>query len=252
MTLFSLRSARLLALAGAIAALAGQVAHADVDTNVAKQIKAKLTAGNPRATIGEVRESPVEGLYEVEVDGGNILFVSKDGGHFIAGDLFEVSPKQVVNLSEQRRTRQRASIMESQSIDDMIVFSPKGKPKAHIYVFTDVDCGYCRKLHDDVPELNRRGIEVRYLAFPRAGLNSQGYRKIATAWCADDPNATLTKLKNRENVPLDVCKNNPVAAQYKLGNESIDVRGTPTIVMEDGTVVPGYLPPDTLVKALGI
>ncbi|MFV8781811.1 DsbC family protein [Microbulbifer sp. SA54] len=252
MTLFSLRSARLLALAGAIAAAGGQVAHAEVDGEVAKQIKAKLTAGNPRATIGEVRESPVEGLYEVEVDGGNVLFVSKDGGHFIAGDLFEVKPQQVVNLSEQRRTHQRASIMERQNLDDMIVFSPKGKAKAHIYVFTDVDCGYCRKLHDDVPELNRRGIEVRYLAFPRAGLNSLGYRKIATAWCADDPNATLTKLKNRENVPLNVCKNNPVAAQYKLGNESIDVRGTPTIVMEDGTVVPGYLPPDTLVKALGI
>lgn len=252
MNLFSLRSARLLALAGAITALGGQAAYADVDAGVAKQIKAKLTAGNPRATIGDVRESPVEGLYEVEVDGGNILFVSKDGAHFIAGDLFEVKPQQVVNLSEQRRTRQRASVMEQQNVDEMIVFSPKGKPKAHIYVFTDVDCGYCRKLHDDVPELNRRGIEVRYLAFPRAGLNSQGYRKIATAWCADDPNATLTKLKNRENVPLNVCKNNPVAAQYKLGNEAIDVRGTPTIVMEDGTVVPGYLPPDTLAKALGI
>ena len=230
----------------------GQSALADVDAAVAKQIKAKLTAGNPRATIGEVRESPVSGLYEVEVDGGNVLFVSKDGGHFIAGDLYQVQPQQVVNLSEQRRTRQRASVMEKQDLSEMIVFSPKGKAKAHIYVFTDVDCGYCRKLHDDVPELNRRGIEVRYLAFPRAGLNSQGYRKIATAWCADDRNTTLTKLKNRENVPLNVCKNNPVAAQYKLGNDVIDVRGTPTIVMEDGTVVPGYLPPETLVKALGI
>lgn len=230
----------------------GQSAFADVDTAVAKQIKAKLTAGNPRATIGEVRESPVTGLYEVEVDGGNVLFVSKDGGHFIAGDLYQVQPKQVVNLSEQRRTRQRAAVMGKQDLDEMIVFSPKGETKAHIYVFTDVDCGYCRKLHDDVPELNRRGIEVRYLAFPRAGLNSQGYRKIATAWCADDRNTTLTKLKNRENVKLSVCKNNPVAAQYKLGNDVIDVRGTPTIVMEDGTVVPGYLPPETLVKALGI
>ena len=242
----------LAAVAAAALMSLGQSAVADVDAAVAKQIKAKLTASNPRANIGDVRESPVSGLYEVEVDGGNVLFVSKDGGHFIAGDLYQVQPQQVVNLSEQRRTRQRAAVMDKQDMGDMIVFSPKGKPKAHIYVFTDVDCGYCRKLHNDVPELNRRGIEVRYLAFPRAGLNSQGYRKIATAWCADDRNATLTKLKNRENVPLNVCKNNPVAAQYKLGNEVIDVRGTPTIVMEDGTVVPGYLPPDTLVKALGI
>ncbi|MCK7595666.1 DsbC family protein [Microbulbifer sp. CAU 1566] len=242
----------LTALVAAASLLLGQGAVAAVDDAVAKQIKAKLSAGNPQAKFGDVRESPMPGLYEVEVNGGNVLFVSKDGGHFIAGDLFEVKPEQVVNISEQRRGRARAAVMDQQDLDDMIVYSPKGKAKAHIYVFTDVDCGYCQKLHNDVPELNRRGIEVRYLAFPRAGLNSVGYRKIATAWCADDPNKTLTDLKNRKNVPIKVCNDNPVAAQYKLGNEAIDVRGTPTIVMEDGTVVPGYLPPDTLVKALGI
>ncbi|WP_299591979.1 thioredoxin fold domain-containing protein [uncultured Microbulbifer sp.] len=242
----------LAALVASASLLLGQAAFADVDDAVAKQIKAKLAAGNPQATFGDVRESSMPGLYEVDVNGGNVLFVSKDGGHFIAGDLFEVGPQKVVNVSEQRRGRHRAEVMDQQDKGEMIVFSPKGKAKAHIYVFTDVDCGYCRKLHDDVPELNRRGIEVRYLAFPRAGLNSVGYRKVATAWCADDPNKTLTDLKNRKNVPMEVCKNNPVAAQYKLGNEVIDVRGTPTIVMEDGTVVPGYLPPDTLVKALGI
>ncbi|WP_105101370.1 DsbC family protein [Microbulbifer pacificus] len=242
----------LTALVATASLLLGQAAIAAVDEAVAKQIKTKLSAGNPNATFGDVRESPMPGLYEVEVNGGNVLFVSKDGGHFIAGDLFEVGSQQVVNLSEQRRGRHRAEVMDQQSLKDMIVFSPKGETKAHIYVFTDVDCGYCRKLHNDVPELNRRGIEVRYLAFPRAGLNSVGYRKIATAWCADDPNKTLTDLKNRKDVPLNVCSNNPVAAQYKLGNEVIDVRGTPTIVMEDGTVVPGYLPPETLAKALGI
>lgn len=248
MTLFN----KPLMLVGAMLALLGQAAHAEVDAAVAKTIKARLEAGNPKATYGEVRESPISGLYEVEVDGGNTLFVSEDGNHFVFGDLYQVKTGGLVNLSEQRRTTQRAKVMEAQNIDDMIVFSPKGETKAHIYVFTDVDCGYCRKLHNDVPELNKRGIEVRYLAFPRAGLNSLGYRKIATAWCAEDRNKTLTALKNRENVPLNVCKNNPVAEQYKLGNEVIDVRGTPTIVMQDGSVVPGYLPPDTMVKALGI
>lgn len=249
MTLFN----KPLMLAGALLALLGPVAQAEVDAEVAKTIKARLAAGNPKASYGEVRESPISGLYEVEVDGGaNTLFVSRDGSHFIFGDLYQVKSGGLTNLSEQRRTTQRARVMEAQDVDDMIVFSPKGEKKAHIYVFTDVDCGYCRKLHNDVPELNKRGIEVRYLAFPRAGLNSLGYRKIATAWCADDRNSTLTALKNRENVPLKVCKNNPVAEQYKLGNEAIDVRGTPTIVMQDGSVVPGYLPPETMVKALGI
>lgn len=241
-----------LMLIGAALALLGAGAHADVDAEVAKTIKARLEASNPKARYGEVSESPINGLYEVEVDGGT-LFVSEDGNHFVFGDLYQVSNNGLVNISEQRRTKQRAAVMDAQNVDDMIVFSPKkGETKAHIYVFTDVDCGYCRKLHDDVPELNKRGIEVRYLAFPRAGLNSIGYRKIATAWCAKDRNATLTALKNRENVPLKVCNDNPVAAQYQLGNDVIDVRGTPTIVMQDGSVVPGYLPPATLVKALGI
>lgn len=249
MTLFN----KPLMLIGALAALLGAAAHAEVDASVAETIKASLKAGNPKASYGEVRESPIDGVYEVDVDGGNnTLFVSADGKHFIYGDLYEMGGGKMVNVSEQRRTSQRAKIMDSQNIDDMIVFSPKGKTKAHIYVFTDVDCGYCRKLHNDMPKLNALGIEVRYLAYPRAGLNSLSYRKAATAWCAKDRQKTLTALKNNENVPLNVCANNPVARDYKLGNDVIDVRGTPTIVFEDGTVVPGYLPPATLAKALGI
>ncbi|GAB2881977.1 DsbC family protein [Microbulbifer echini] len=243
-----------LALAGVLLGLFGPAALAEVDANIAKTIKARLEASNPKPEYGEVRETPIAGLYEVELDGGSsTLFVSGDGNHFILGDLFQVkSGGGFANLSEGRRAGRRAQVMGTQSVDDMIVFSPKGETKARIYVFTDVDCGYCRKLHQDVPELNKRGIEVRYLAFPRGGLQSLGYRKLATAWCADDSNKTLTALKNRENVPLKVCDSNPVAAQYKLGNEEIDVRGTPTIVMEDGRVVPGYLPPASLVKELGI
>ncbi|WP_193164576.1 thioredoxin fold domain-containing protein [Microbulbifer hainanensis] len=249
MTLFN----KSLMLVGALFVLAGPVAHAEVDAAIAKNIKASLKAANPKVKYGEVRESPIGGVYEVDVDGGaNTMFVSADGKHFIYGDLYQVGNGRVVNVSEQRRTTQRAKIMDAQNIDDMIVFSPKGETKGHIYVFTDVDCGYCRKLHNDVPELNRRGIEVRYLAFPRAGLNSLSYRKIATAWCAEDRKKTLTALKNNENVPLNVCANNPVAKEYRLGEDVIDVRGTPTIILEDGTVVPGYLPPATLAKAMGI
>ncbi|WP_346836876.1 thioredoxin fold domain-containing protein [Microbulbifer sp. SAOS-129_SWC] len=242
-----------LMLVGAFIALAGSAAHAEVDAAVVKTIKANLKAGNPKASYGEVRESPINGVYEVDIDGGtNTLFVSADGKHFIYGDLYGMAGGKMVNMSEKRRTTQRAKIMDSQDIKDMIVYSPKGKTKAHIYVFTDVDCGYCRKLHKDVPKLNAMGIEVRYLAFPRAGLNSLSYRKAATAWCAKDRKKTLTALKNNENVPLNVCANNPVAKEYHLGNDVIDVRGTPTIVLEDGTVVPGYLPPATLARALGI
>lgn len=242
----------LVALGALIALMLGQGALAEVNAEVASSIKARLAAANPQASFGEVRKSPMAGIYEVDVAGGGTLFVSEDGSHFVVGDLYQASADGFVNVSEQRRTGQRARIMGEQKLDEMIVFSPKGKPKAHIYVFTDVDCGYCRKLHQDVPELNKRGVEVRYLAYPRTGTDSLGYRKLVTAWCAKDPQKALTALKNRENVPLSLCDNHPVLKQYELGNGPIDVRGTPTIVMQDGRVVPGYLPPQALAKELGI
>lgn len=229
----------------------GQGAGAAVDPEVAKQIKARLQASNPGATFGEVIESPIAGLYEVPI-ANTSLFVTADGSHFVVGDLYQTKAGELLNLTEQRRATEREAIMDAQALEDMIVFSPEGEPKAHIYVFTDVDCGYCRKLHDDVPELNRRGIEVRYLAFPRSGPDSLSSHRIATAWCAEDRNQTLTDLKKGKNVPLNVCKNNPVAAHFKLGNEVINVRGTPTIIMQDGTLVPGYVPPDAMAQALNI
>lgn len=244
---------KLLILPSVLLALSGPIAHAQVEADLAKSIKMRLQAASPNSSYGDVRESAISSLYEVDVEGGkNTLFVSKDGNHFIVGDLYEVGDSGLVNISEQRRAIQRSKIMGSQNIDDMIVFSPEEETKAHIYVFTDVDCGYCRKLHNDVPELNRRGVEVRYLAFPRAGLNSLSYRKIATAWCSDDRNKALTALKSRQSLPLNVCENNPVADHYRLGSQAIEVPGTPTIVLQDGAVVPSYLPPGSIVKALGI
>jgi thiol:disulfide interchange protein DsbC len=134
---------------------------------------------------------------------------------------------------------------------DMIVFSPEGEARAHITVFTDVTCFYCQKLHREVPELNKRGVEVRYLAYPRAGTDSDGYRKLASAWCADNPQDTLTRLKRKESVPENVCTPNPIADQYRLGQE-MGVRGTPAIVTGTGQMIPGYQSADELMVTLGL
>jgi thiol:disulfide interchange protein DsbC len=133
----------------------------------------------------------------------------------------------------------------------MIVFSPEGEPRAHITVFTDVTCFYCQKLHKEVPELNKKGVEVRYLAYPRAGVGSAGFKQLASAWCADNPQETLTLLKSKKSVPENVCADNPIAAQYQLGQE-LGVRGTPAIVTEDGQMIPGYQSADELMVTLGL
>ena len=125
---------------------------------------------------------------------------------FPAGRSVLGGPEGYVNLAEKRRDGERMEKLDAMSEEDMIVFSPEGEPRAYISVFTDVTCFYCQKLHQEVPELNKRGVEVRYLAYPRAGVDSDGYRQLASAWCADNPQDTLTKLKAKEAVPDNVLR----------------------------------------------
>jgi len=216
----------------------------------AQQILARLKAARPDLDYTPPRPSTMAGLYEVKVVGGPTLYVSADGQQFVAGDLYSVGESGFFNVAERERKVERRELLAAVDPKDMIIFSPP-KPKATVTVFTDVDCGYCRKLHKEMPELNRLGIAVHYLAFPRAGLDSPSYRRIATAWCSDDPKEALTRMKNGESIPENVCADNPVAAQMHLG-ESIGVSGTPAMVLEDGTLVPGYRPAQQLAHELGI
>ncbi len=228
-----------------------QAKDGTVDPAISKQILQQLSAGRDDLQFNGVKASPVKGIYQVDVINGPTLYVSEDGKHFIAGDLFRVEPQGYVNLQEQQRESMRAELLAQVPMEDQIIFKAKGKTKAHISVFTDIDCGYCAKLHREVPALNEMGIEVRYLAYPRAGLQSASYQKIATAWCAENPQETLTSLKNREPVTMAVCEDNPVAGHLALGMK-IGVRGTPALVTESGALLPGYVPADQLAATLGV
>jgi len=162
-----------------------------------------------------------------------------------------VGPEGYVNLAEQRRDGERKEKVDAIAEEDMIVFSPEGEPRAYITVFTDVTCFYCQKLHREVPALNKQGVEVRYLAYPRAGVDSDGYRQLASAWCADNPQDTLTKLKNKETVTAKACDENPIAQQYLLGQQ-LGVRGTPAIITQSGQMIPGYQSANELMVTLGL
>ena len=128
------------------------------------------------------------------------------------------------------------------------MFSPGPNPVASVLVFTDTDCGYCRKLHQEMADYNALGIEVRYVAYPRAGLGSPTYERMVSAWCAAEPLAALTRLKNGDSIPSKTCVN-PVADQYELGQQ-IGLSGTPTIVLADGRMLPGYTPAAQLAEIL--
>ena len=222
-----------------------------VDPAVEKALRAKLDNPAVGLTVGSVATSELPGMYEVQFENGPTVYATADGGYFLVGDLFAVRSEGFVNLAEQRRDALRVEQLASVSTEEMIVFPAEGDTRAHITVFTDATCFYCQKLHREVPELNKRGVEVRYLAYPRAGVASDGYRQLATAWCAEDPQDTLTRLKNREQVADDVCPGNPVNSQYELG-QVLGVRGTPAIITETGRMIPGYQSADDLMVTLGL
>ena len=227
------------------------MAGAPVDKAQLEKLRAVLEVPSMGLTVGSVKTSEIPGLYEVQFTNGPLVYSTAQGDYFILGDLFSVGPEGYVNLAEKRRDGERVAKLDAVAEEDMIVFSPEGEPKAYISVFTDVTCFYCQKLHKEVPELNKRGVEVRYLAYPRAGVGSAGFNQLASAWCADNPQETLTKLKNKQSVPEKVCPENPIAAQYQLGQE-LGVRGTPAIITQGGQMIPGYQSADELVVTLGL
>ena len=215
----------------------------------AQAIVQKIKQAVPSIPIVSIEASDLSGFYDVTLGNGEHLFVTADGETFIAGDMFKVSLDGLVNLTETKRNSSRATKLADISEEEKIVFSP-AHTKASITVFTDVDCGYCRKLHSEMAGYLEKGIEIKYLAFPRAGLGSQSYKKIVSAWCASDRQLAMTKLKSGKHIETKNCEN-PVASHYQLGNE-IGVRGTPAIVLESGELLPGYYPPEKLSQMLHI
>lgn len=231
----------------AVSMLAGPVQAAD---DASDAILRALSTARPDLRFDTPKPSAIAGFYEVQVLGGPAIYVNRDATHFIAGDLFEIRPDGFSNLAEAARQHERAALIAAVDPADMIIFAPPN-PRATITVFTDVDCGYCRKLHNEIADINARGIAVHYLAYPRAGLGSPSYRKIASAWCAADRQAALTTLKRGGKIAENVCADNPVAKELLLG-EKVGVTGTPALVLEDGTLVPGYVPAQELAKMLGL
>ena len=192
----------------------------------------------------EIRPSLVPGLYEVAA-GTEVGYVSADGRFYIDGDLFDVGTR--TNLTDKRRLAARAALIKDVPDDQTVVFSPKGY-KYTVNVFTDMDCSYCRKLHSEIVELNRLGVRVRYLMYPRTGPGTESWKKAEAVWCSADRRDALTRAKRGEAVTAPACSN-PVQQQYELGR-AIGIRGTPGIITDKGQYITGYLPAQQLVDRL--
>ncbi len=216
----------------ASASISGLAFAADDHPAIRTALKDIIPGSGP----DKITPSPIPGLFEVTI-GPQLFYVSEDGRYMVQGHLFDVTSRK--DLTEARQGELRKAAIDKIGDENMLIFAAE-KPKHTITVFTDIDCGYCRKLHSEIKETNALGITVRYLFFPRSGVNTDSYYKAETVWCSDDRQAALTEAKNGKDLPRKTCKN-PIDQHMALV-EAFGLQGTPAIVLEDGRMIPGYMP----------
>jgi thiol:disulfide interchange protein DsbC len=225
---------------------AGAVHAANAEQPAADPRVALLKLLPAGSKLEDLRPSPIPGIYEF-MQGADISYLTADGKYFIDGNLYDMKSRD--NLTEALRAHARVALISAVPESEMLIFSP-ANPKYTITVFTDVDCQYCRKLHSQMAELNRLGIRVRYMFFPRTGPGTESWKKAEVVWCSPDRNDALTRAKAGAALDMNrTCSPTPVKREYELG-ESIGVRGTPAIVTENGDYISGYIPPHELVEQL--
>jgi thiol:disulfide interchange protein DsbC len=238
-----LRIIAVLTLAACIAGFQARAASVEPSADPRPALLKLLPAGSK---LEDLRPSPIPGIYEF-MQGADISYLTADGKYFLDGHLYDMDTRE--NLTEVLRARARLALISAVPESQMVIFGPKN-PQYTITVFTDVDCAYCRKLHSEMAELNRLGIRVRYMFFPRTGPNTESWKKAEVVWCSPNRNEALTRAKTGAQLDMSkTCESTPVAREYALG-QSIGVRGTPAIVTEKGDYIAGYMAPRDLLQQL--
>lgn len=236
-------TASLLALSFAPAVHAEDVAIAE--------LRARIAEVDPNFEPDEIRRTPVEGLFEV-VSGASVFYMTGDGQYLLRGELVDLADNR--NLTAERRQQLIHRRVESVGEDSMLVYEPKQGPAQHsITVFTDTSCPYCQRLHVGLLELlEQYPVKVRYLMFPRAGLQARSADTLRNVWCAADPQQAMTAAKaGRKVEQREASCETPIREHFQVAQE-IGVRGTPYLLVDDGPIVPGYRDNATLLNMMGI
>ena len=194
----------------------------------------------PNAESIAISETPIDGILMVQI-GGEVVYATADGKFMIQGRVVNLDTRE--DLTESAKSVARRDLIAGVDTSKQIAFSPE-EPEYELMVFTDIDCGYCRKLHAQVKQYNEQGIAIRYMAFPRAGIGSRSYEKAVSVWCSADQQEAMTQAKLGADPDPQQCEN-PIAEQYQLGM-ALGVTGTPALLTANGTLIPGYVPPEQL------
>ena len=214
--------------------------------NISAEQAARIQVNLPDISAENMYETPIKGIVEIR-SGQAIAYATEDGRYLIEGDMIDMQTGLLI--TEERRKIGRVERLSTLKAGDYIEFaSDKVPTKDVVTVFTDIDCGYCRKLHNEIGQYNARGIAVRYLFYPRQGPGSAAFQKAEAVWCSADRNKAMTTAKQGGTVTAAKCTT-PIMAQYQLGAE-LGLRGTPMMILPDGEVVSGYIPAPTLAARL--
>jgi thiol:disulfide interchange protein DsbC len=218
--------------------------HAADEAQVKSEIASRLAQVVPEVKVNDIRPSPMPGWYEVLL-GAKLVYVSADARYVLDGTLMDIREQK--NLTAKPAMEARATALKVLSDSNKLIeFAPEGGTEHIVYIFTDTDCGYCRKMHAEVPKLNAAGIAVRYVAFPRAGIPSATYNTMVSVWCSADRKQALTDAKAGKQLPAANC-DNPIREEWELGN-SMNVQGTPTTLLDTGEEIGGYIPAEQLIR----
>lgn len=210
---------------------------------LADDVAIKRTLNKMGIETENIHPSPIVGLSTVITKQG-LVYVTEDGKYLLEGPIYDLSGQMPVNVTNQILAKK----IEAMS-DQMIIFKAADE-KYVVTVFTDVTCGYCKKFHRDIAEYNKKGITVRYLVFPRNGLHHESAKTMTSIWCSANRQKALTDAFKGETIsPIEKCKTVDIAAQFNIGH-MLGINGTPALVLEDGTVIPGHMTADDLVKGL--
>tara|TARA_A100001015_G_scaffold294499_1_gene372338 strand:+ start:1459 stop:2172 length:714 start_codon:yes stop_codon:yes gene_type:complete len=225
------------------------ISCSQIENDSSQLIEEQLSKVIPiELNIDSIKESQLPNFYEVILSDGSFFYVEKGGQYLVLGDIFKIKNEELVNLSREKNYSKAKDMLKKIDEKSLIKFSPK-EIKYKVYVFTDVDCGFCRKFHNQISSYLDQGIQVNYLAFPRSGIDSDTYKKMSIAWCSLNRQEVLTGLKKDKDFEQIDCEDNPIKTHFELA-KSIDIQGTPTIISQSGFTIPGYIEAKELLEYL--
>ncbi|MGJ8681825.1 DsbC family protein [Paraglaciecola sp.] len=208
-----------------------------------------LKNGPAGLTVTNIEHTPISGIYQVSVQGNKVFYSSEDGQYIFTGQMFKVAGGKVTDVVQLKQSQKNIQKIKQVPKKNTIVYPATGVKKHQLNVFTDVDCPYCAKLHQEIPKLNAMGVEVVYLAFPRAGIHSPSFSKIASVWCSETPKQSINKMYQNQTMDLLECDDTAIIAQHQLALD-LSLKGTPAIFFEDGKIMYGFHKAESLLDML--